>query len=437
MTRKAFGVGRWVAAFVGLSLLAPAGGCVQDSGKPGAFNSPSELGLALTLTASPDILPLNGTAQSLIGILARDANGGLVPDLKLLLQIATDSGLVDFGQLSSREVTTGGDGRAAVTYTVPLQSTNAGAAADDGVVVTILVTPIGDNFDNSTARVLSIRLVPSGAVIPPFNATAGFAFSPESPAAFDPVLFTTACPDDTTPNCVRDPLGLVSSYLWSFGDGASGSGASASHGYAQGGTYLVKLTIGDTYGRSLEVTRTVAVGGGTPPTAVITVSPTSPNAHDQVFFNAAGSTAATGRTLVSYAWDFGDGGTATGVTASNIYDFEGTYVVTLTVEDDQGQVGTATAQVTVSATGPTAEFVFSPTGPTAGQVVFFDGRASQPGPGRSITQYRWSFGDGTLVVQGPRTNHQFVAAGVYTVQLTIRNDAGEEASVSQDVTVAP
>ena len=432
-----FGVGRWVAAFVGLMLLAPAGGCVQDSGKPGAFNSPSELGLALTLTASPDVLPLNGTAQSLIGILARDANGGLVQDLQLLLQITTPSGLADFGQLSSREVTTGGDGRAAATYTVPLQSTTAGAAADNGVVVTILVTPIGDNFDNSTARALSIRLVPSGAVIPPLNATAGFAFSPESPAAFDPVLFTTACANETTPDCVRDPLGLISSYLWSFGDGQSGNGPTASHSYAQGGTYLVKLTIEDTYGRSLEVTRALVVGGGTPPSAVITVSPTNPNANDQVFFNAAGSTAATGRTLVSYAWDFGDGGSATGVTASNRYDFEGTYVVTLTVEDDQGQVGTATAQVSVSSTGPTAEFVFSPAGPTPGQAVFFDGRASQAGPGRDIVQYRWSFGDGSLIVQGPRTNHKFAAAGVYTVQLTIRNDAGEEASVSQDVTVAP
>ncbi len=432
-----FGVGRWVGAFVGLMLLAPAGGCVQDSGKPGAFNSPSELGLALTLTASPDVLPLNGTAQSLIGILARDANGGLVQNLQLLLQITTTSGLADFGQLSSREVTTGGDGRAVATYTVPLQSTTAGAAADNGVVVTILVTPIGDNFDNSTARALSIRLVPSGAVIPPFNATAGFAFSPESPAAFDPVLFTTACANETTPDCVRDPLGLISSYLWSFGDGQSGNGPTASHSYAQGGTYLVKLTIEDTYGRSLEVTRALVVGGGTPPSAVITVSPTNPNANDQVFFNAAGSTAATGRTLVSYAWDFGDGGSATGVTASNRYDFEGTYVVTLTVEDDEGQVGTATAQVSVSSTGPTAEFVFSPAGPTPGQPVFFDGRASEAGPGRDITQYRWSFGDGSLTVQGPRTNHRFAAAGVYTVQLTIRNDAGEEASVSQDVTVAP
>ena len=432
-----FGVGRSVAAFVGLMLLAPAGGCVQDSGKPGAFNSPSELGLALTLTASPDVLPLNGTAQSLIGILARDANGGLVQDLQLLLQITTPSGLADFGQLSSREVTTGGDGRAAATYTVPLQSTTAGAAADNGVVVTILVTPIGDNFDNSTSRALSIRLVPSGVVIPPFNATVGFAFSPESPAAFDPVLFTTACPNETTPDCVRDPLGLISSYLWSFGDGQSGNGPTASHSYAQGGTYLVKLTIEDTYGRSLEVTRALVVGGGAPPSAVITVSPTNPNANDQVFFNAAGSTAATGRTLVSYAWDFGDGGSATGVTASNRYDFEGTYVVTPTVEDDQGQVGTATAQVSVSSTGPTAEFVFSPAGPIPGQAVFFDGRASQAGPGRDIVQYRWSFGDGSLIVQGPRTNHEFAAAGVYTVQLTIRNDAGEEASVSQDVTVAP
>ena len=147
---------RWVAGVLGLLLLGAVGGCVQDSAEPGAFNSPSELGLALTLTASPDVLPLDGVAQSLIGILARDSNGQSVSGLSLLLQIASERGLADIGQLSSREVTTGSDGRAAATYTVPPKSTS-GASSDNGQVVTIWVTPIGDNFDNSTTRSLAAR----------------------------------------------------------------------------------------------------------------------------------------------------------------------------------------------------------------------------------------------------------------------------------------
>jgi PKD repeat protein len=42
-----------------------------------------------------------------------------------------------------------------------------------------------------------------------------------------------------------DPDGLVSSYRWSFGDGASGSGMLATHVYAAPGTYTAQLTVED------------------------------------------------------------------------------------------------------------------------------------------------------------------------------------------------
>ena len=349
MTVRSREARRWVAPLVGLLLLGTVGACVQDSAVPGAFNSPSELGLALNLTASPDILPLDGAAQSLIGILARDASGESVPDLRLLLQIATDVGLADFGQLSSREVTTGRDGRAAATYTAPLQATSSGAAPDTGEVVTIWVTPIGDNFDNSVARALSIRLIPSGTVIPPFGATAGFVFTPETPEVLTEVLFTTACPDDTTPDCVRDPLGLVTTYRWSFGDGHSATGPTGSNSFDEAGTYLVTLTIEDGIGRSDQVTRSVVVGFGKPPMAVITFSPTAPKVDETVFFNATLSTADPGRTLVSHKWDFGDGNTASGSRESHVYADPGIYNVTLTVKDDAGQVHSAFASITIAA----------------------------------------------------------------------------------------
>ncbi len=41
----------------------------------------------------------------------------------------------------------------------------------------------------------------------------------------------------------RDPDGTIAKYEWSFGDGASGTGASPSHSYSVKGTYTVTLTV--------------------------------------------------------------------------------------------------------------------------------------------------------------------------------------------------
>ncbi len=51
--------------------------------------------------------------------------------------------------------------------------------------------------------------------------------------------------------------------------------------------------------------------------------------------------------VVSYAWSFGDGATATGVTAARTFAVAGTYAVTLTVTDDDGATGSRAQSVTV------------------------------------------------------------------------------------------
>ena len=55
--------------------------------------------------------------------------------------------------------------------------------------------------------------------------------------------------------------------------------------------------------------------------------------------------------VASYAWDFGDGGSATGVTASHTYAAAGTYQVSLTVTDNGGATDVATQSVSVTAPG--------------------------------------------------------------------------------------
>jgi PKD repeat protein len=54
--------------------------------------------------------------------------------------------------------------------------------------------------------------------------------------------------------------------------------------------------------------------------------------------------------IASYAWDFGDGASATGRTTTHEYANADTYTVTLTVEDAAGNQATDTMVVTVNPT---------------------------------------------------------------------------------------
>lgn len=66
-----------------------------------------------------------------------------------------------------------------------------------------------------------------------------------------------------------------------------------------------------------------------------------------VTVDASASTDADG-SVVDYVWDFGDGSTAIGVTASHTYPTPGTYLTTLAVTDNQGRKAFASAEGTVT-----------------------------------------------------------------------------------------
>ncbi len=141
-----------------------------------------------------------------------------------------------------------------------------------------------------------------------------------------------------------DADGTIASYSWAFGDGATGSGARADHTYAGAGTYQVTLTVTDDRGGSASITRAVTVE--LPPNAVPAAAFTKSMSDLSVVVDGSGSTDSDG-TIVSYAWAFGDGGTASGVSASHVYAAAGAYTVVLTVTDDRGGVATSSTVVDV------------------------------------------------------------------------------------------
>jgi len=163
--------------------------------------------------------------------------------------------------------------------------------------------------------------------------------------------FSTATSDlrvDVDASASSDSDGSVASYAWSFSDGGSASGRTASHTFAAPGTYGVTLTVTDDSGATATTTKNVTVTvANRAPTASFTAS----TADLSVSLDAGASSDPDG-TVVSYAWSFSDGGSASGRTASHTFAAAGTYGVTLTVTDDGGATASATKQVTVSTPAP-------------------------------------------------------------------------------------
>ena len=313
-------------------------GCTMKEQEAPELAGPSEFGTSISVAVTPDLLTQDGASQSVVTVTARDANGQPSRNLPLRAEIHVGGTIADFGSLSARSVVTGADGRATFVYTAPPA---AAAAVDTFTIVDIAIVPIGYDFANSVTRIASVRLVPPGIVIPPDGLRPAFTVNPSAPQDNQSALFDAS----TSQAPGNNP---IVSYAWDFGDGDSASGRTVSHQYRTPGTYVVSLTVSDAYGRTATATQSLTVGPGLNPTAAFTFSPTDPLPGARVFFNAASSTAAPGRRIVRYQWDFGDGGSASGSTASRVYPTVGTYTVTLTVTDDAGRRGVMSTSVQVA-----------------------------------------------------------------------------------------
>jgi PKD repeat protein len=252
-----------------------------------------------------------------------------------------------------------------------------------------------------------------------------FTFEPTSPTATEDVAFDGSSSSD--------PDGTIESYEWDFGDGAHATGATASHAYADPGSYHVTLTVIDDEGGSAEASHLVVVSDA-PPQPAFTIGTSSPTATQPVAFDGSASSDPDG-SIATYSWNFGDGDGATGATPSHTFAHAGEYTVTLEVTDDEGGTAEISHLVSVAGVTPVAAFTVSTASPTAAQPVVFDGSTSLDSDG-SIAAYGWDFGDGRAGA-GSTPAHAFAHPGEYTVTLTVTDDEGGTAEVSHSVSVAP
>lgn len=411
-----------------LMVVTAAACTVKDTEAP-PLSGPSELGLRLHLSLVPDSIFQDGFSQTALNIEATGADGRPVRGLAMRIDITEGGVLYDLGTLSAKNVVTGDDGRARAVYTAPPRELEG-----EGRIVTFLVTPIGDDYRAAAARQVDLRLIPPGVILPPNGAPVpDFTFAPLDVKVGDVVNFDASRTTDEGVAC-----GQRCTYSWDFGDRTTSSGIFTTHQFRDVSTFQVRLTVTDQRGVSATIAKTVTVGASQAPTASFEFSPTNPAAGQMIFFNASSSSAAPGRYIVSYDWDFGSGRTASGVTVNKGYDTAGTYNVTLTVTDDVGQTKSVTRTVAVGGSGLRADLVVSPgSGGTTASTYFFDASGSTGGTS-PIIEYRFTFGDGSPDVVGtsPTTTHRYLVAGSYNARLTVRDSAGRTDTTTKTVSVA-
>lgn len=221
-----------------------------------------------------------------------------------------------------------------------------------------------------------------------------FGSTPPPPPNAPPVASFTSTTSGTTVtfdgSASHDTNGItIASYLWDFGDGkksTASSTATTSHTYATAGTFTVSLTVTATDKQTASTSATVKIViANKPPVASFTASVSG----GTVTFDGSASSDSDGQ-IVTYAWVFGDGATATGATASHTYSSGGTKNVSLTVTDNLGATGTISKSVVLS-TVPVAAFTTS----ISGNTLSVD--ASPTTDTNPINSYSWNWGDSITV----------------------------------------
>lgn len=302
-----------------------ATGCAVDKQAAPALSGPSELGLALSVVARPEMLPRDGSSMSTIVVSAFDANGQAKAGQRLLLT-------ADAGSLNVSEVLTGTDGRATAVYVAPGPNERV-------TVATITAVPVGvagGDITNVNPRTTSI------AVLGPSIPFARFTSAPSAPAVLDTVTF-----DASTSTLDGAACGSACSYSWNFDDGSTGTGLVVQHAFSSSGVKNVMLTVTSlTHNTSNSVTRPIVIQPPAAPLANFTSGACATPATRCFRFTDA-STVGAGATISSYVLDFGDNSSATSLPTERTYAVAGTYNVRLTVTDSLGRTNTTTRPLVV------------------------------------------------------------------------------------------
>ena len=176
--------------------------------------------------------------------------------------------------------------------------------------------------------------------------------------------------------------------------------------------------------------------------------PSSAQAATDVFWSSDVTQPRVGQTVnffasgdgITYAWNFGDGGNATGESAIHSFSSPGTYTVKVTADGNVAYEQTMTVR---GNWGPSNISMYPQTSgddnPKVGQSASFSISASDPEDFGSLMTYTVKWGDGNTTTITDQTqfsvpiNHTYASPGTYTIRYSATDQDGSVTYPAQTI----
>ncbi|MBU2651846.1 MAG: PKD domain-containing protein [Bacteroidetes bacterium] len=293
-----------------------------------------------------------------------------------------------------------GDGNS-TTINFPQSPNVSHLYANQGTFQVTLTVTDSDSCQNSTSRQVIVVANP----IANFNNSIGCDGTPVN-------FYDLSSPNGGT---------NIISWYWEFDDPASGIFNTSqlqnpTHIFTTSGIFDVILIVENSNGCSDTIVKPVNINE-LPDVSIGTDSDTSCVNQPMQFYG-------NGTNIISWYWEFGDGGTSVQQNPVHVYFTPGTFVVTLTATDNKGCSKDTTRIIFVNEQ-PNASFTYSSPTCTGFGIDFYNLSTTPTG---YINTWHWYFGDGTdtliLFPDNPDVSHIYDIAGSYVVSLAVTNSTG-------------
>jgi len=224
--------------------------------------------------------------------------------------------------------------------------------------------------------------------------------------------------------------------MWDFGDGTRDTLSQPRKAFSAAGTYSVKLTSINDIGCSHDTIKPFVIA----PQAVAKFGLSATTCVDSTITFTDSSTIASG-SIVKWYWDFGDGTTIANTSKTSVvktYSAEGTYTVSLQVENNSGCKSVTFQQPVTVHPKPIVNFNMPGVCLPSGVAQFTNLSSVANNPGNSLT-YSWNFGDGTTSAQ-TNPSHNYATAGPFNVNLkatTLYGCSGDTTIVFNNIFAQP
>jgi len=211
------------------------------------------------------------------------------------------------------------------------------------------------------------------------------------------------------------PNGALTS-LYSFTNGIDGSKPFAGLVQGRDGKLYGTTSGGGLYGQGTVFRLDVGLG----PYVKYSANPTNGSIPLTVQFTSAGVDS-EGNSIAQWNWSFGDGSISTAQSPSHVFTNAGIFLPHLAATNSLG-LPVLGSGPSVTASLPIAQYAANPTHGSLPLMVQFTSAGVDSG-GNSITQWNWSFGDGSIsTAQSP--SHVYATAGTFFPSLFATNDLG-------------